>query len=541
MDQESTRRRSPLFWVLVIGLPAFGLTAWWLAPRPNRNFEPGLSALMAQEKGEKAPDLGDGSAWLNTAKPISIHKDLKGKIVILDFWTFCCINCLHTLPDLARLEEKYEKQLVVVGVHSAKFEAEKVTDNIRKAILRYQIHHPVVNDPEQKIWDSYGCMSWPTLAVIDPEGNCVGVASGEGNFELLDRVIGKLVKKHRENKTLDETPIHFALERELEQPLRFPGKILADAKSQRLFISDSTNHRVVITDLRGNKIAIAGGIGSGNEDGAFATAKFNDPQGLALKDDILYVADRKNHEIRALNLKAKTVATVAGTGKQDRENRGIGGPARTIGMNSPWDLMLGPDGLLYIAMAGSHQIWTLDLKDDRLDVYAGDGRENILDGSLVGALFAQPSGLTTDGKEIFVADSEVSAIRGVALGGSGGVRTIVGKGLFVFGDHDGKGPEVRLQHALAVQYVGGKLYVADTYNSKIKVLDPDTAVCTTFVGGDPGGWLTGPTFNEPSGVSHAGGKLYVADTNASRIRVVDLKTREVTTLKLTGVPPVVTR
>src|SRR5207248_9627741 len=180
----------------------------------------------------------------------------------------------------------------------------------------------------------------------------------------------------------------------------------------------------------------------------------NDPQGMCLKDDILYVADRKNHEIRALDPKSQTVTTVAGTGEQDRENRGVGGPPRETGMNSPWDVMLRPDGLIYIAMAGNHQIWTLDTgKDGRLDLYAGEGRENILDGSLAAALFAQPSGLTHNGKEIFVADSEVSAIRGVALGGRGGVRTLVGKGLFKFGDQDGKGPEVRLQHALAVQYV----------------------------------------------------------------------------------------
>jgi DNA-binding beta-propeller fold protein YncE len=261
---------------------------------------------------------------------------------------------------------------------------------------------------------------------------------------------------------------------------------------------------------------------------------------MCLKDDILYVADRKNHEIRALDLKAQTVTTVAGTGEQDRDNRGMGGPPREIGMNSPWDLMLGPDGLIYIAMAGSHQIWTLDTgKDGRLDLYAGDGRENRRDGALAAALFAQPSGLTNNGKEIFVADSEVSAIRGVSLGGRGSVRTIVGKGLFTFGDQDGKGPEVLLQHALAVQYVDGKLYVADTYNNKIKVLDPETAECTTFAGGEPEGWLSGLTFNQPAGLSYANGKLYVADTNAHRIRVVDLKTKDVTTLRLKGVPPVV--
>jgi thiol-disulfide isomerase/thioredoxin/DNA-binding beta-propeller fold protein YncE len=535
MSQIRIELRSILFWVLAVGLPVGLFTAWLLMPR--RPFEAD-SVLFAQEKTVTAPELEGGAGWLNTAKPISIHKDLKGKVVVLDFWTFCCINCIHTLPDLAKLEQKYPNELVVIGIHSAKFDAEKSTENIRKAVLRYRIRHPVVNDPEQKIWDAYGCQSWPTLFLIDPEGNVAGYTQGEGSYDDLDHAIDKLIKIHRAKKTLDETPLHFALERELELPLNFPGKVLADAKSNRLFIADSTNCRVVITDLDGNKIDVAGVGEPGFQDGPFKSAKFNDPQGLALKDEILYVADRKNHLIRALDLKAKTVKTIAGTGRQDRENRGMGGPALEIGMNSPWDLMFGPDGLLYIAMAGHHQIWTLDLKDNRLDAYAGTGRENILDGSLFTANFAQPSGLTTNGKEIFVADSEVSAIRAVAFGGRGSVRTLVGKGLFTFGDVDGKGPNVRLQHALAVQYVDGKLYVADTYNSKIKVLDPNTAECTTFVGGDPGGWLNGPTFNEPGGLSYANGKLYVADTNAHRIRVVDIKTKDVSTLRLTGVPPV---
>lgn len=524
---------------LRLGLVAAALVLFllgWLA-MPKRRLP--REELQAQERGQKAPELVGGVAWLNTDKPLSIHEDLRGKIVLLDFWTFCCINCIHTLPDLAKLEEKYANQLVVIGVHSAKFDNEKKTENIRKAILRYQIRHPVVNDAEQRIWDAYGCQSWPTLVLIDPEGNLVGAASGEGNYELLDRVIGRLITEHRRKKTLNETPIAFALEKELLQPLNFPGKILADEKSNRLFIADSTNHRIVITDLQGNKQAIAGTGEPGNVDGPFAQARFNDPQGMCLKDGILYVADRKNHQIRALDLNQQTVTTVAGTGEQDRENRAIGGPARRTGMNSPWDLLLGPDGLIYIAMAGHHQIWTYDPVQDRLDPYAGDGRENIRDGSLFEALFAQPSGLTHDGKELYVADSEVSAIRAVPFGGRGMVRTLVGKGLFVFGDVDGPADKARLQHALAVQFVDGTLYVADTYNSKIKTVDPKTGETKTFVGGDRGGWLTGPTFNEPAGLSYAAGKLYVADTNAHRIRVVDLKTRAVSTLPLKGVPPVV--
>jgi sugar lactone lactonase YvrE len=536
---NSTQRRVPtarLLWV-VIGLPVVIGVGLLL----QRGMERTGSRLNAQEQLSKAPELEGGAGWINSSGPISIHKDLKGKFVVLDFWTLCCINCIHTLPDLAKLEKKYEKELVVIGVHSAKFENEKNTESIRKAVLRYQITHPVVNDAEMKIWEKYGVSSWPTLAVIDPEGNFHGALSGEGRVEDIDKYLAKQIEEHRKKKTLNEKPLRFDTAKFRDRPdtsLYFPGKVLADAAGKRLFIADSTHHRVVVTDLDGNKLAIAGTGEPGRKDGAFDKAQFDDPQGMVLKDDILYVADRKNHCLRTLDLKAGQVKTVAGTGKQDRENRGIGGPGLEIGMNSPWDLLLSPDGkMIFIAMAGHHQIWTYDLREQRLDPYAGDGAENIRDGGLGMARFAQPSGLTTDGKRLYVADSEVSAIRSVPLDGRGDVRTLVGLGLFKFGDEDGTGDDVRLQHALGVLFHEGKIIVADTYNSKLKLLDPETRECKTYLGGDK----KAPLFNEPAGMSMANGKLYVADTNAHRIRVVDLKTKAVSTLELKGVPPVVIR
>ncbi len=537
------------FVLVVLVVAAAGLVVFALLRRGGLGG-PGLrpvpAAFLARAAADepqadgktRAPELDGGAGWLNTAGPVRL-RDLRGKVVILDFWTLCCINCIHTLPDLARLEKKYPNELVVVGVHSAKFDNEKSTASIRKAILRYEIHHPVVNDAEMRIWRRYGVTSWPTLFLIDPEGNIAGYTTGEGNYEVLDRAIGKLVAEHRAKNTLNERPLRFELAREEgASPLFFPGKVLADAASDRLFVADSTHHRIVITDLAGRKIAVAGTGEPGRADGPFDRATFNDPQGMALDGGKLYVADRKNHLLRVLDLKANTVGTLAGTGRQGQfpDRKGDDRPAAEAGLNSPWDLLL-KDGKLYIAMAGHHQIWDLDLKTRLAGPYAGDGAENIADGSLSSARFAQPSGLATDGTTLYVADSEVSAVRAVPLGGKGEVRTLVGEGLFEFGDVDGAGDKARLQHALGVACADGKVYVADTYNSKLKVLDPKTRSCQTFLGGEPAGWLATPLFNEPGGLSYAAGKLYVADTNAHRIRVVDLKTKAVSTLKLRGVEP----
>jgi sugar lactone lactonase YvrE len=386
-----------------------------------------------------------------------------------------------------------------------------------------------------KIWRTYGVQSWPTLYLIDPDGRVVGRGSGEGLYEALDEAIGKLVMEYRERKKLNERPIKFELARAQEKgnsPLFFPGKVLADAAGKRLFIADSTHHRIVISDLNGKKIAIAGTGQPGKNDGEFAEARFNDPQGMALKDETLYVADRKNHLIRALNLKTKTVKTVAGTGEQGQSRRQQG-PALGVGLNSPWDLLV-KENTLYIAMAGHHQIWKLDLPNGRVTPFAGAGMENILDGTREQSAFAQPSGLASDGDTLYVADSEVSAIRAVSLGARSEVQTIVGEGLFEYGDDDGIGSKVRLQHALGVCFHKGKLFIADTYNSKIKVIEPDKRSCTTFLG-EPAGWLNEPMFNEPGGLTFAGDTMYVADTNGHRIRVVDLKTKAVSTLKLEGV------
>jgi DNA-binding beta-propeller fold protein YncE len=268
------------------------------------------------------------------------------------------------------------------------------------------------------------------------------------------------------------------------------------------------------------------------KDGTFEQAQFDDPQGLALAGNLLYVADRKNHSIREVNLSTKSVKTIAGTGQQDRD-RAEGGPALKRGLNSPWDLYLSGN-TLYIAMAGHHQIWTMDLAKNTVEPFAGTGRENIKDGPLRVANFAQPSGLASDGKNLFVADSEVSAVRQLALNGEGRVETLVGSGLFNFGDMDGDPKTALLQHAIGLAYLDGKVYVADTYNSKIKTIDLKTEKIETFVGGDK----DKPLFNEPCGLSYLDGKLYVADTNAHRIRVVDIKTKAVKTLELKGVEPV---
>ena len=486
-----------------------------------------------------APPLEGGVGWLNTAEPLTLES-LRGKFVLLDFWTYCCINCFHVLPELKKLERAFPNELVVVGVHSAKFTGERQTENIREAILRYEIEHPVVNDAKLTIWRRYGIRSWPTMVLIDPVGDAVWIGAGEQRYEDLRKLLEQGIPYYRQRGLLDTTVRKFRLEadRMVDTPLRFPGKVLADAPSGRLFIADSNHNQIVIADLAGKGQERIGSGEIGSADGTFETASFNHPQGMALVGDSLFVADTENHLIRRVDLTGKQVSTVAGTGKQARPGEAAGRGA----ISSPWDLLY-HNGVLYIAMAGPHQIWQMHINEKtgrigRAVPYAGNGVEDIADGPLLPrqpyqqgfASFAQPSGLATDGRRLFVADSEGSAIRSVPFGGNGEVTTLVGpvRSLFDFGDADGVARRVRLQHPLGVAYGDGLLYVADTYNNKIKVIDLETRACRTLAGSGQAGHADSDdprkaTFDEPGGLAVAAGKLFVADTNNHIIRVVDLE------------------
>jgi len=498
----------------------------------------GASIMSAQEKTRvRAPELTGGRGWLNTDKPLTLAA-LKGKVVLLDFWTYGCINCIHIIPDLKRLEHKYPNQLVVIGVHSAKFENEKDTENIRRIILRYELEHPVYNDAEYKVWQSYGVRAWPTQILIDPAGYVIGAVSGEGNYDLIDQVVAKVVDEFRKRGELNEEPLNLTLERAKvgDLPLAFPGKILADAKGDRLFIADSNHNRLVITKLDGTLIESIGTGVPGAVDGEFDKASFNRPQGMALDGESLYVADTENHLIRRVDLKTRTVQSVAGTGQQTRDYFKQG-PARTIELSSPWDLQL-VGRQLYITMAGTHQIWKLDLDKQEVSTFAGSGREARQDGPLLEAGFAQPSGIASDGKKLYIADSESNIIRAINIA-SGKVETLVGGDLFDFGDVDGSGDDVRLQHPLGVFAINGEVLIADTYNHKIKELDPKARSVKTFLGTGMPGQADGavPSFYEPGGLSVANGKLYIADTNNHAVRVVDVKTKRTATLNIKGLQP----
>ena len=456
-----------------------------------------------------APELEGGIEWFNTSKPIHLS-NLRGKFVLLDFWTYCCINCLHLLPELKKLEQAYPNNVVVIGVHSGKFDTEHNSESIRQAIERCEIEHPVVNDADYKIWKSYGCIAWPSLRGIDPDGNVVAFHAGEIDFQTLDLFFKENIPKYRALGHLDERPFHFQPEKKTTSstPLRYPGKVLADPVSNRLFISDSGHNRIVVTSMDGKVLSKIGDGSIGKTDGNFAIATFNHPQGLSLAGEMLYVADTENHLLRKVDLKNQRVITIAGNGEEARPDSQVAEATKRFNarplataLSSPWALCVHGEKL-YIAMTGAHQIWEMPLDETRIGPFAGNGIEDIVNGPLLprrsnllrSSSFAQPSGLTSDGKLLYTADSEGSSVRAVPFNPTSVVSTIVGTPgleptvrLFTFGDVDGPPLNARLQHCMDLAYDDGQIYVADTYNHKIKAIDVKTRLCRTVAGnGKPG-------------------------------------------------------
>jgi DNA-binding beta-propeller fold protein YncE len=410
---------------------------------------------------------------------------------------------------------------VAIGVHSGKFIAERETANIRAATRRLGIAHPVVNDRQFRTWRAYQVQAWPTIALVSPDGNYIGQHAGEITFDMFDPIFEAVVEAYSQAGLLDRSPLHFTPDPSPPNnaPLLFPGKVLADGPGNRLFISDTAHNRVLLAHPSddGTAATVLQTIGAGEPgftDGDFSTATLNHPEGLALAGDTLYIADTENHAIRAASLETGTLSTIAGTGELGYSR--AAGVGTSVELNSPWDV-LEREGQLYIAMAGTHQLWRMDLASGMVQPFVGSGREDIDDGPNLRATLAQPSGLTTDAQRLYFADSESSAVRAADFSPlEGYTQTLVGEGLFEFGDRDGKGRQARLQHCLGVAHHNGKIYIADAYNNKIKVLDLSTKECITALGsGDPA------DLYEPGGLSvwekDDEARLYIADTNNDRV------------------------
>jgi thiol-disulfide isomerase/thioredoxin len=478
----------------------------------------GTGAPTPRRPRVRAPELR-GRGWLNTGGASYSLSDFRGRFLLLDFWAFCCVNCLHVLDELRPLEQRYDGELVVVGVHSPKFAHEADADALRGAVERYEVAHPVLDDPDLVTWQAYTARAWPTLVLVDPEGYVVAQYSGEGHAHAIDALLAELAEEHRARGTLRPAGSPYVPRVQEPGDLRFPAKAVA-LPDGTLLVADAGHHQLVEMRAEGDDWAVVRRIGSGVRglrDGDPGEAGFSEPNGLCLLPlDVaaevgydVVVADTVNHALRGVRLEDGTVRTVAGTGRQAMLDDG------TTSLSSPWDVAWWRDRV-WVAMAGLHQLWAYDPPSGAVEVVAGTANEGLLDGPLDRAWLAQTSGLAPAGDRLWLADSETSSLRFVE---DGEVATAVGRGLFDFGFRDGPADRALLQHPLAVTVLpDGSVAVCDTYNGAVRRF-ADGELTTLATGlSEPSGAVVVPSTGSGRRTDH----LVVVESGAHRLTRVSL-------------------
>ena len=478
----------------------------------------GVTSVRPQAR-VRAPELA-GDVWLNTGgRPLKLA-ELRGRIVLLDFWTSGCVNCLHVLDELRPLEAEFADVMVTIGVHSPKFLHEGEAAAIASAVRRYEVHHPVLNDPQMTTWSQYAVKAWPTLVVVDPEGYVVHVAAGEGHAEALRRVISELVERHDAKGTLRRGGSPYVPVEEQHNELRFPSKAVTTAEG-RILVADTGNHSIVEFASDGETVIRRFGSGKrGAADGAFDRASFTEPGGITLLPNKIaekvgyhaVVADTAGHRLRGIDLNIGEVSTVAGTGKQWR-NGPDSGKALEVDLTSPWDVVWWePAGGLVVAMAGNHTLSVFDPLTGTIRRFAGTTVEGLRDGSVLEAHFAQTSGLAATPERLWLADAETSALRWIESDGADfAVHTAVGIDLFSFGHSDGPAEDALLQHPLGLAVLeDGTIAIADTYNGAVRRFDPVSRMLSTIVSG----------LAEPSGLVIHEGVLLAVESAGHRLSPV---------------------
>jgi thiol-disulfide isomerase/thioredoxin len=469
----------------------------------------------------RAPEIArPGLRWFNVPAPLSLA-DLAGKLVILDFWTLCCINCIQLLPALKRVEEAFPRDVVVIGVHSPKFPAERDPRNVDAAIARYGIRHPVVHDPDFQLWKQYAVRAWPTLVIVGPDARVIGQHAGEADPDALLRAVGDALSGYGRAGLLEPAALELDLPPAPSGRLAFPGKLrpLTFRGRKAWVLADAGHNQVLVLSDEGEEILRYGSGEAGFLDGAGAEARFDRPQGVAADAASIHVADTGNHAVRRIALADGTVTTLAGTGRRGRPLGEEPAPGFLTALASPWDILpLG--GMLVFANAGTHQLGRIDIESGSVSRLAGAGPEGLRDGPAPDAHLAQPSGLalSPDGRTVWFADAETSAVRALDLERAE-VRTLAGSGLFDFGHVNGPLAEARFQHCLGVAGWDGKILVADSYNGALRVLDPAGGTVSDL--DDACFTCTDPVclpLAEPAGaVADGVDRILVSDTNNHRI------------------------
>jgi sugar lactone lactonase YvrE len=455
-----------------------------------------------------APELPSSLEWLN-APPQSVASH-RGRVLALVFWNAASAYCHTLIGELARLQARYPVGLSIVGIHQPKFDAELLAGRVLKAANALGIAFPVANDRAWTTWQHYGVQSWPSVALVDTRGRLRRMVAGDHQLAELDSAVAALIEEVGGAVMAAEPGRRTGAEPRL--PLSFPsGLAITDS---HLYVADTGHHRVLECTHAG-RVLREFGTGHGDfVDGTFDSAAFLRPRGLCVVRELLYVADTGNHSLRRVRLLDGRVDTVLGSGQAGLVREGSQLPGAALPLNQPWSVIASQERV-FIAMAGSNQVWEFDQGQARLKLLAGSGELGIADGPARSAMFAHPAGLAAVQQTLYVVDSATSAIRAIQMAQSQ-VQTLVGQGLYEFGDHDGLRRDARLQYplALALDPSTPVLWIADSYNGSLRKLRLGGGEMTTHD-------LPRP-LDAPAAIVAGAGSLWIANTGAHEVLRYDL-------------------
>lgn len=466
--------------------------------------------------------------WLNVERPLQLS-DLKNRVILLDFWSYSCVSCIQSLPEIKKLKEKFGSKLTVIGVHSRKFNNGRDLQSVKKAILKYDITYPVINDADLKIWNNFEIKAWPTYALIDVRGGLVETYVGDSHFSEMGKDISKLISKYKYQINRDQLPILPEKYSLVGNVLKFPTKLeyhkdFSFGRVKNLpviFIANSGANNIVASSLSGNILVKIGSGDAGLADGSFELASFRSPQGLLYRNNKLYVADTGNHALRVIDFEKKEVSTLVGSGKKGMIfNSKEKTDTAKFDLASPLDLEFFPDNQhIVIANAGTHQILSYHIKSEKISVLAGDGSEGFKDGKALESSLSQTSDMSVLKNKLYFIDAGGSSLR--VLDKNGKVETLIGDGKGGSGHKNGSKKDALMQHPLALMADNTGIYIADSFNHKLRKYSLESGKIKDLAGQSQRGNGVGSkdkiSFDEPEGMIAIRDRIYIADTNNNRV------------------------
>lgn len=515
----SSKDKSLLLFIVALIIVVWGILSFLSNVVLTTSFEDSAASKIIVDQDEN---------WLNVERALQ-PSDLKNRVILLDFWSYSCVSCIQSLPDIKKLEEKFGNKLTVIGVHSRKFDNERNIKSIKKAILKYDITHPVINDADLNIWNSFDVKAWPTYVLLDIRGRIVETYVGESKFSQMAKDVSRLISKYKYQINRDQLPILPEKYNRIGNVLEFPTKLAysKDFSFSRvknlpaIFIANSGGNNVIVSSLSGDVIAKIGSGEAGFADGSFEMASFRSPQGLLYQNNKLYVADAGNHALREIDFKTKKVSTLIGSGKKGASfNSKDKVSADRIDLASPLDLEFFPDrNHIVIANSGTHQIVSYHIKKKTLSVLAGNGSEGFKDGRGQESNLSQTSDMSVFKNKLYFIDSGSSSLR--VLDKNNKVKTLIGDSLGESGYKNGSKKDALMQHPLALMADNTGIYISDSFNHKLRKYSLESGKIKDVVGklqrGDGVGSKDKTEFDEPEGMIAIRDRIYIADTNNNRI------------------------